>query len=40
MSGFRAARARVRIDGSGAVLDAAVMEAMGLKTGDMVRVRQ
>ena len=40
VSGFRAARARVRIDGSGAVLDAAVMEAMGLKTGDMVRVRQ
>lgn len=40
VAGFRAARAKVRIADGIAVLEAPVMEAMGLAKGDLVRVRQ
>ncbi|WP_340317657.1 arginine N-succinyltransferase [Rhizorhabdus argentea] len=38
--GFRATRAKVRIEGGTAMLDAAAIDAMRLKDGDLVRVRQ
>ena len=40
VAGFRATRAKVRIEGGTAMLDAAAIDALRLKTGDMVRVRQ
>jgi arginine N-succinyltransferase len=40
IEGFRTARARVRIEDDGAMIEAAVAEAMGLRPGDMVRVRR
>ena len=40
VEGFRATRAQVRIENGTAMLDTAAMDAMRLKTGDIVRVRQ
>jgi len=40
VEGFRATRAKVRLEGGIAMLDAAAFEALRLYAGDMVRVRQ
>jgi len=40
VEGFRATRAKVRLEGGIAMLDAAAFEALRLHAGDMVRVRQ
>ncbi|KQX18349.1 arginine N-succinyltransferase [Sphingomonas sp. Root50] len=40
IKGFRATRARVMVDGGRAVLDSGAIDALRLKPGEMVRVRQ